>query len=56
MEWLNWFEQHKELYARVRYKRAYTQLSHPQIQVLQDIMAGDWMDEWFAKNINRDGV
>lgn len=50
MEWLNWFEIHKEAYARTKYGRAYFQLTHPQIQVLQDEMAGEWMKEWFAKN------
>lgn len=50
MEWLQWFEQHKEAYAHIKYGRGYTLLTHPQIQVLQDEMADVWVKDWFTKN------
>ena len=34
MEWLKWFDNNKETYARIHYKRGYDTLTHPQIDVL----------------------
>jgi hypothetical protein len=50
MDWLKWFDSNKDNYSRIHYKRGYDTLTHPQIQVMQDLMADVWLNDWFAKN------
>ncbi len=52
MEWLNWYENNKEVCARNKYGRGFASLTHPQIQVLQDDMARVWMRDFLIKNSN----